>query len=330
MTMTHYFPMCYSALVTQNAKNLGLTYKARVQVDLFDDLFRHRLEGSGARISLAMEAPFLVDPETSIEKKIAKSIREFRRMEIARFENELFKQSKRLADAERVLISKTTKRAVEDVRVSGSKIENLKTKILAFQNEKTTGDRARIFPNDYAPLVILERGERVVAPFRYLLRPKGQAEEFDRKYGGCYNARRDKLESGAFWRPIFGRNHGVMEFTSFWERVALNDYEKRALRSGESETRIELRFVPEAPGALVAPCLYDLNEEGDFPLYSFALITDDPNPEIAAVGHDRTPVILRPNNVDDWLDPSPKDNAIFQRVLEEKQPTFFANAAVSA
>lgn len=322
--------MCYSALVTQNAKNLGLTYRARVQLDLFEDLFQRRLEGSGARIPLAMEAPFLAGAETPSEKKIAEAIREFRRRELSKYEQEIFKQSKRLADAERLLKTKTTKKAQEDVRVAGAKIESLKAKILALRDERSSGDQARIFPGDYAPLVISLNGERVVAPFRYLLRPKGQPPEFDRKYGGCYNARRDKLEGGAFWRPLYGRNHGVMEFKSFWERVALNDYEKRELRAGEEEKRIELRFLPKGLDTLVAPCLYDRNDEGEFPLYSFALITDEPNPEIAEAGHDRTPIIMRPENVGAWLDTSVTDLAVFDRALEEKQPTYFENVAVVA
>ena len=44
---------------------------------------------------------------------------------------------------------------------------------------------------------------------------------------------------------------------------------------------------------------------GEPDLLSFAAITDDPPPEIAAAGHDRCIVPIRPENVDAWLSPDP-------------------------
>ena len=38
-------------------------------------------------------------------------------------------------------------------------------------------------------------------------------------------------------------------------------------------------------------------------LWSFAAVTDDPPPEVAAAGHDRCIVQLRPENVEAWLTP---------------------------
>lgn len=48
-------------------------------------------------------------------------------------------------------------------------------------------------------------------------------------------------------------------------------------------------------------------EEGEEELDSFAVVTDEPPPEIAAAGHDRVIISLKPENVDAWLNPDPKN-----------------------
>ncbi len=47
--------------------------------------------------------------------------------------------------------------------------------------------------------------------------------------------------------------------------------------------------------------MFDRNEEGSVSLNSFALVTDDPNPEVSAAGHDRTPIVLKPSHMNSWL-----------------------------
>lgn len=39
-------------------------------------------------------------------------------------------------------------------------------------------------------------------------------------------------------------------------------------------------------------------------LLSFAAITDEPEPEVAAVGHDRTIIKIKPEHIDAWLNPN--------------------------
>lgn len=320
--------MCYSALVNQHAKNLGLTYKARIQIDMFDDIFKGRLDGNGAKISAAMEAPFLEKPKSPVELRIAKNIRAFHAAEIKKSTKELEAQELRLATAEKSLAGKVTKKAQNDQRIATNKIEKLRYKIERLKSGKLSESDSRIYPGQYAPLVFEQDGERWVAPFRYLLRPKGHPEDFDRRYSGCYNARRDNL-AGNFWKPIFGRNHGILEIKSFWENVAKEEYEKRqrrklkALKGDADSENIILRFDPTGLDKMIVPCIFDFNTEGDFPLQSFALITDEPNPEIAAAGHDRTPIIMKPEHLDRWLKTPTQDLKSFNIVFDDKQPTFF-------
>ena len=168
-----------------------------------------------------MEANFLAQPETAIELRIEKSIREFQKMTLMETQKNLFAQTKRLADAERTLLTKVTKKAQNDPRVATDKIQKAKATIALIKSDGPAEDKSRIYPGRYVPLVVAQDGESVIAPFRYLLRPQGQPESFDRKYNGAYNARCDSLDKVFWWKNLVGRHHGAMEvFLILGEREA--------------------------------------------------------------------------------------------------------------
>ncbi|MEJ0008890.1 MAG: SOS response-associated peptidase family protein [Steroidobacteraceae bacterium] len=56
---------------------------------------------------------------------------------------------------------------------------------------------------------------------------------------------------------------------------------------------------------------------------SFAAITDEPPPEVAAAGHDRMIVNLRPENVDRWLRPEGQSIDELQSLLSERQTPYY-------
>ncbi|MBC7385141.1 MAG: SOS response-associated peptidase family protein [Cryobacterium sp.] len=321
--------MCYSALVLQNVKKLGYQYKARVQTDLFEDLFRGRLSGSGAKIPRAMEQSFLDSPTSAPEMRIAQAIREFRRKELTQLQEEIGKQTTRLGAAEKNLLTKVTKKAREDQRISLSKIKNADAKIQRLENEELSESDSRIFPGLYAPLLLDSDGERVIRPFRYHLRPSGQPASFDRKFDGTYNARRDSLAEKFWWKSVYGKNHGVMVIRAFYENVALHDFEHRALAPGESASNLILRFDPQGLDEMLVPCIFDRNHADNLTLDSFALITDEPNPEVAAAGHQRTPIVLREEYLDLWLQTKGKPLSGYEKVFDDKQPTYFAHEQVA-
>ena len=62
--------------------------------------------------------------------------------------------------------------------------------------------------------------------------------------------------------------------------------------------------------------------EGARPL-SFAAITDEPEPEVAAAGHDRTIINITPEHVDAWLNPDPADLAALYRIFDDKRHPFY-------
>jgi putative SOS response-associated peptidase YedK len=143
-------------------------------------------------------------------------------------------------------------------------------------------------------------------------------EDFDRKYPGCYNARRDSLTG--FWRKEFGHKHGVLVIRGFFENVKKHDYEGRKLKPGEKEENMVLEFRPQGHEYMYVPCIWDewKGPEGER-LRSFALITDEPPPEIAATGHDRCPIFLKEENIDAWLDPAGKTDAELFAILDDRE-----------
>jgi len=61
---------------------------------------------------------------------------------------------------------------------------------------------------------------------------------------------------------------------------------------------------------------------GEPPLLSFAAITDDPPPEIAATGHDRCVIPIKESNLDAWLNPQ-GDVEAMQRLLDDRERPFY-------
>jgi putative SOS response-associated peptidase YedK len=50
----------------------------------------------------------------------------------------------------------------------------------------------------------------------------------------------------------------------------------------------------------------------------FAAITDEPPAEVAASGHDRCIVPIKPENVDAWLNPDPDNLAALYAILDDR------------
>ena len=127
-----------------------------------------------------MEANFLT-PASAAEERIAADIQVFHASQAKQWEVELFKQKKRLADAERALAIRTTKKAEADRRIAHNKIEwHLKKLAELRRSDPLSGDQ-RIFPFWYAPVLVEEGGERLIKPMRYHCRIHGKPAGTDRR-----------------------------------------------------------------------------------------------------------------------------------------------------
>ena len=305
--------MCYSAQIENQYRRymrvVGPENALNIQ-DFIDKYWERQESLPSMKIPKAIDAWF-ANPKNEDERKIAQMIRDYDAKQMAKYELEIFKQRKRLADAERSLQTKTTKKALEDQRISKDKVEQALAKLADIKRSEFKPRDARIYPGIYAPVVVSEKGQRSVKLMRYQCRPEGKPAFYDKKFNGSYNARRDNLTS-TFWRDLFGYRHGVMIVNAFYENVETEEKGKHVLE-----------FRPQGQDEMYVACLWSHWQEGDIVLDSFAAITDEPPAEIAAAGHDRVIVSLKPENIDAWLNPDPKKLDAQFAILQDPVRPFY-------
>lgn len=305
--------MCYSAKARQEYRLFVREYGATLSIKDYVRLFWDRKEkGSPYRVPKAMEDAFLRD--TSAETaEIRELILAYRADEVTRLEQEMFAQMQRLNTAERNLQHKATKKAENDRRIATDKIEKAKAKLADLRRPETLPRDTRIFPGNYCTVLASEAGQRLVLPMRYQCRPCGKPAFYDRQYPGTYNARRDNLEG--FWKGQFGYSHAIMVADTFYENVTGPDGKNKVLE-----------FTPRDGQPMLIACLWSrwTDPKGIEPdLLSFAAITDEPEPEVAAAGHDRTIINIKPERLDAWLNPDPANLDALQAIFDDKRHPFY-------
>lgn len=262
--------MCYSAKIQANYREYVRRYGADMDVETFRRIFFARASGADIKIPKAVDAAF----SGSADDGISAAIAEYRTHRTRKLETDLFEQRTRLAAAEKKLTEKVTKKASEDVRIATDKIEAATRGLDDLRRQDLQERDSRIFPGWYAPVVIELDGKRLIVPMRYRCRIPGWTEADEKQKNGSYNARVDSLSTA--WRKVFGFTHGLVLVDTFFENVK---------RDGQN---VVLRFDPTPPQHMQVACLWTRTEiPGADDLWSFAAITDDPPPEVAAAGHDR-------------------------------------------
>jgi putative SOS response-associated peptidase YedK len=313
--------MCYSAQIWADYRRYIRAFEAELSVKDFYELFWRRTSDSKVKVPKAMEAAF-AEPTNELERRIKGFMEEFAIEEATKLEQELFKQRKRAADAERTLQTKTTKAALESKRIGADKIESTMARLSDLRRTELVDRDSRIFPGHYAPVMVMENGRRVVKPMRYQCRPAGKPAFYDTKYPGTYNARRDSLEG--FWKGLFGFSHGIMVVNAFYENVNRHRMEGRELRHGEEPENVVLEFKPRPTQDMLVACIWSRwTAPGEHDLLSFAAITDEPPAEVAAAGHDRCIVPIEPGHIDAWLNPGASNLTALHAILESRARPFY-------
>ncbi len=176
---------------------------------------------------------------------------------------------------------------------------------------KIPGEDGKIFSNYFTNVIVDIGDQRLIKPMRYRVRPHGSKEEIPSKYN-VFNARIDSLESRVTWSNLFMKNHGIVAFSGFYEWVA-----------GDNGKPKLIYFYPGGRDLMWAPCLWDewVSKDGRIHFKSFAIITDEPRPEIRSMGHDRSPIFLNQNQISSWLNPKEK-NEIY-RILKDVEDCRF-------
>jgi putative SOS response-associated peptidase YedK len=83
---------------------------------------------------------------------------------------------------------------------------------------------------------------------------------------------------------------------------------------------------------MLVACLYASwqDPKGGPPLLSFAAITDEPPAEVAAAGHDRMIVNVKPEHLDAWLTPAGRTREELQTILSDRQMPYYEHEVMAA
>ncbi|QYR53941.1 SOS response-associated peptidase family protein [Lysobacter soyae] len=300
--------MCYSAQIEQSYKDYVRKFGADISIDEFAKVF---WSDRSAKTPKAMRQAFLNSSEPWANE-IIQGIEALNKEQSAKFEQELFAQKTRLNKAVVSLKTKETKKALEDKRIASNKIKAAESRLKDLKRSKLEPKDSRVFPGIFSTVVAAENGKRFVAPMRYGCRLAGKPASYDQRYPGTYNARRDSLEG--FWRQQFGYTHALIIADKFYENVEIDC------------KNVVLEFEPRDGEPMLIACLWSrwTDPKGIEPdLLSFAAITDEPEPEVAAAGHDRTIINIKPEHVDAWLNPDPANLEALYAIFDDKRHPYY-------
>ena len=300
--------MCYPAMVLADHMKLERLYGARIDDAFYEQTVKVRWWEGLAKLPKGIDDSLLARGGTAAEY-----VQKWRERRADELTQELFAQKRRVADAQRSLQLKETKKAREDIRIGSDKMSKAQLALDDLRRKEPLPRDSRVFPGMFTSVIISEGGQRVIKPMRYQCRPCGKPSSYDRQYPGTYNARRDNLEG--FWKGQFGVSHGLMVATRFYENVEGPD--------GRNQV---LEFVPRDGEPMLIACLWSqwTDPKGKEPdLLSFAAITDEPEPEAAAAGHDRTIINIKPEYIDDWLNPEPSNLHGLYKIFDDKRHPYY-------
>lgn len=308
--------MCYSSRLWAEyqamKKNYGgaiswdeFLHMARMREKEYDDLFR-----SSIKIPDEMIAGLIAEGG-SAAKELALIQKRWKVKEQRQLEQALQDAGKELLVAKEKLQSKTTKTNQNAVDVKQRKLSKART---ALENiSRPPGDSYRIYPFYFAPIIIEDVGKRLIVPARFRILPR-TGVEVPNNYN-VFNSRRDSLQNARNWKPLFGKQHALFPFLNFYEWVE---------RDGRS---VEIEFTPDGHHGMHSACLYEIYQHPDLgSIRSFSMVTDEPPPEVAAAGHDRCPVYLAYDKIDEWLQPAGQTLQQLDALLDHKECAYYSHA----
>ncbi|MEO8315621.1 MAG: SOS response-associated peptidase family protein [Pseudomonadota bacterium] len=312
--------MCYSAQVEDSYRKYIQMTGADMDIDQFAEVYGPKFPVfGGPKVTIPRAVDRWFDPPKSDGERKVKALIDVRNAAASTaLQQELFKQKKRLADAERSLATKATKAAVESKRIATDKSESLLRRINVLSDPKPRAGDGRIFPMQYAPIVVNAGGRNLIRLARYHCRMAVKPASVDRQYPGLYNARRDNIDR--YWCAAFGSTHALMLVKTFYENVD---------RDGKNAV---LHFVPKPAEIMLIACVYSVwkDPQDGSELMSFAAVTDEPPEEVAAAGHDRMIINIKPENVQSWLAREGRSDAELQDILSDRQKPYYEHEVLAA
>ncbi|MGE0616565.1 MAG: SOS response-associated peptidase family protein [Bacteriovoracia bacterium] len=179
--------------------------------------------------------------------------------------------------------------------------------------QKSSPSAIRVAPGTLAPVIagyVGKPGPARVGELRFSLVPAWSLTETSAKAGASrpkfatYNARLEGISTKPTWREPFARRHCLVPMSGFIEPI----YASPAF-PGLENSMVSFR----SPDFVMAAGIWEEATR------SFAIITDSPIPFVEKVGHDRSPLFLRPSAWAEWLfgPPTPEAATAFLRANRE-------------
>lgn len=291
--------MCYSARIKTSLKELSSEFRAKVDLDSFAQLFQARLADPGLKIPFGIDRYFVLSQDPA-EARLAGAVRAFHEAE--KVKNQ---QALNAAEREAGALVKPTAANKKKTGVLERRIVKLKSK-LALAFDRLDPSDERIYPLYFAPALAAAGPGRIFRAMRYRIQnPDGS--EIPGQYN-VFNARRDSLLTARSWAPLFGKHHAIFPFVRFYEWVV------------GPEGKKEIFFAPEDRKIMWAASLFSSPPKS---LSSFAMITNDPPPEVAAAGHDRCPIFLSSGSFETWLHPQKSTRDELFALLQSQEKTHY-------
>lgn len=297
--------MCYSALVEASYKEYCKQFGLVFDSDGFHDLFSMRVRAPHLKIPEGLTNQLAAE-DSAFGRSIAKFHAEFLAGERLRASLEIETIG---AAIEQLEAKKAGKTRDKDL---GAKLRKREKLVASLDQTAAPGSSYRIYPYSFAGVIAEIDGKRLLTPMRYRILPR-TGVEVPAKYN-VFNARRDSLRSVRSWAPLFGREHALFPFTRFYEWVS---------REGKPA---EISFSPEGYSGMWAASVYEECQTEFGLVRSFAMVTDDPPAEVAAAGHDRCPVFLQSELIDNWLRPAGQSLETLDALLDHKEQPFYSHA----
>lgn len=296
-------------MVRSDLKKITKKFEGDVDVESFLKLYAMREKDLELKIPAGMDLGLMDNP------KIRASIKSYQKLFKSKCDQEIEDLDAELKELEAKLKVKPTKTAQSKLGV----LQRKREKILKKAKDAVapyTNDTYRIYPNYFCPVMVVEDGKRIIRPMRYRVLPKS-GFEIPTKFN-VFNARRDSLFTAKTWKEIFGKHHAIFPFLKFYEWV-----------EGKGGKPRELYFEPDGFEDMWSASLYSQTKTKAGLLESFAMVTDDPPKEVAAAGHDRCPVFLDHEFLDDWMNPKGKTLEYLDGLLTHKEKTYFSHASAA-
>ena len=153
--------MCYSALVLADLMKLERLYGAKVDDAFYQQTVKVRWWEGLAKLPKALDDSLLARGGEAAE-----FVQKWRDRRVDELTQELFAQKRRVADAERALQVKETKKAREDVRIGTDKMAKAQLALDDLRRKEQLPRDSRIFPGMYAPVIVEVDGQRLIRPMR--------------------------------------------------------------------------------------------------------------------------------------------------------------------